>query len=189
MKAEDTHPAPRSNPVAAYVGLGANLGDRMGALQAAVVALAKLGVVVAVSPVYCSEAHTLDPEASAPEFLNAVAHLQTKRSAEEVLAGLHRIEQQHGRQRPVRWAPRTLDLDLLLYGDLAIATDALVVPHPRFHLRRFVLQPLADLAPALWVSAPHHATVSELLARCPDTHALRRHAQPLVCPDATPKPA
>jgi len=186
MKAEDTHPTATHNPTAAYVGLGANLGDRMNALQVAVDGLARLGEVAGVSPVYCSEAHTLAPTESAPEFLNAVVHLVTEHSPEEVLAGLRRIEREHGRQRPARWAPRTLDLDLLLYGAVTIDTETLTVPHPRFHLRRFVLQPLSDLAPALWVSAPHHATVSELLARCPDTHVLRRHAQPLVCPDVAP---
>ncbi|MEM6646125.1 MAG: 2-amino-4-hydroxy-6-hydroxymethyldihydropteridine diphosphokinase [Bacteroidota bacterium] len=187
MNAEVTHPVPMSKETTAvYVGLGANLGDRLGTLQAAVAGLGALGTVVAVSPVYCSEAHTLEPDASAPAFLNAVAHLETERPAEEVLAGLHSIEREHGRQRPSRWAPRTLDLDLLLYGSATIDTDGLTVPHPRVHLRRFVLQPLADLAPTLWVSAPHHATVSDLLDRCPDTHALHRYAHPLVRPDAAP---
>lgn len=174
------------NLTPAFIGLGANLGDRLAALQAAVEGLAELGRVVAVSPVYRSEAHTLEPDEAAPEFLNAVAHLVTSLSPEAVLAGLHRIEQRHGRRRPSRWAPRTLDLDLLLYGAASIETEALIVPHPRFHLRRFVLQPLADLAPGLWVSTPHHATVATLLARCPDAHRLSQSDRALTLPHVAP---
>ncbi|GAB5521521.1 MAG: 2-amino-4-hydroxy-6-hydroxymethyldihydropteridine diphosphokinase [Rhodothermales bacterium] len=172
-------------PVAAYIGLGANLGNRMAALQAAVDALAGLGDVKAVSPVYASEAHTLHPAEHAPDFLNAAVHLETTWLPEALLAELHAIEASLGRQRPSRWAPRTLDLDLLLYGDQSLDTETLTLPHPRLHLRRFVLQPLSDLAPALVVSSPFGATVTDLLAQCPDTHALHRHSKALRLPHAT----
>ncbi len=172
-----------AEPVRAFVGLGANLGDRAQALQAAVGALAEAeGVEVAVvSPVYESEAHTSGGEPQ-PPYLNAVAELRTTLAPPDLLALLHRVERAAGRERRERWAPRTLDLDLLLFGDygevvLGGGDSGLTVPHPRLAERRFVLRPLADLAPNLVVpggtSAPDR-TVRALLAACPDPHAVTR---------------
>lgn len=97
-----------------------------------------------------------------PEFLNAVVALDTQLSARELLAELQRIEAEQGRRRTARrWGPRTLDLDLLLFGDETIETPELVVPHPRLAERAFVLRPLADLEPGLAV--PGRGTVAELL--------------------------
>jgi 2-amino-4-hydroxy-6-hydroxymethyldihydropteridine diphosphokinase len=145
--------------VTAYVGLGANLGDAAGALDAAVAALAALPRtrLVACSPRY----RTAPVDATGPDYLNAVAALDTDLSAEALLAALHEIEQGHGRERPYRNAPRTLDLDLLLHGDTRIDSPHLAVPHPRLHERAFVLAPLADLAPDLVV--PGRGRVRDLL--------------------------
>ena len=88
-------------------------------------------------------------ESSGPDYLNTVVVLHTRLGAHELLAHMLRIEQARGRARPYRNAPRTLDLDLLVYGDERIHSDALTVPHPRMHLRAFVLRPLAEVAPAL----------------------------------------
>jgi 2-amino-4-hydroxy-6-hydroxymethyldihydropteridine diphosphokinase len=133
--------------VTAYVALGANLGDARRAVQAALDALAQLpgSHLIAVSPLYRSA----PIQATGPDFINAVAALQTQLSAPDLLAALHAIERAAGRERPYLNAPRTLDLDLLLYGDARIQSAQLTVPHPRMRERAFVLKPLADIAPHL----------------------------------------
>ena len=140
----------------AFVGLGANLGDREETIRAAVAALPG---VVAVS-----ELRETDPVgvADQPRFLNGVAALETRLSARELLDTLLAVEQRLGRERRERWGPRTIDLDLLLYGDAEIDEPGLTVPHPRLHERRFALEPLAELASGLHV--PGRGTVEELLA-------------------------
>jgi deoxyguanosine kinase len=165
--------------VRAFVGLGANLGDREAALRRAVGALAAAaGVeVVAASLVYEGPAHTLDPAETQPPFLNAVVELRTGLTPEALLAVLHAVERGAGRERRQRWAPRSLDLDLLLYDGLVNegseqgGDTALTLPHPRIAERRFVLQPLHDLDPALGVPGTGR-TVAELLAACPDPYPL-----------------
>ncbi len=130
-----------------FVGLGANLGDPRATLAQALQALAGLPRtrLVAASPLYLSS----PIDAQGPDFTNAVAELGTTLTPRELLHALQAIEQEHGRQRPHRNAPRTLDLDLLLYGQRLIDEPGLTVPHPRLHERAFVLLPLADLAPDL----------------------------------------
>ena len=130
-----------------FVGLGANLGDAGATLRQALVQLAALpGTrVVAASRLYRSA----PVDAAGPDFINAVAELATTLDPLPLLHALQGIEQQHGRQRPCRNAPRTLDLDLLLYGQRVIDNTALTVPHPRLHQRAFVLLPLLELAPDL----------------------------------------
>jgi 2-amino-4-hydroxy-6-hydroxymethyldihydropteridine diphosphokinase len=135
----------------AYVGLGANLGDRERTLRAAVEALAaEEGIeVVAVSTLRETEPVGVGEQ---PRFLNGAAELETTLTAGELLDRLLAVEQRFGRIRiPGEHGPRTLDLDLLLYGDEVIDEPGLTVPHPRLHERRFVLEPLAELAPGLVV--------------------------------------
>ncbi|MDX1532205.1 MAG: 2-amino-4-hydroxy-6-hydroxymethyldihydropteridine diphosphokinase [Rhodothermales bacterium] len=173
----------------AFVGLGANLGDRAAQLRAAVQALdAADGVTVAAaSPVYESAAHTLDPEERQPAFLNAVVEVQTTRTAAALLGLLHQIERDAGRERRIRWAARPLDLDLLVYDRLLRRSDeGLAVPHPRLAERRFVLQPLADLAPDFVVPGTGR-TVADLLAACPDPNPVRPTPHALLSmPSAAP---
>jgi len=128
----------------AYVGLGANLGDAAGHVERAIAQLAALGAVRA-SSLYRSEPLG-DPDQ--PWYVNAVVALDTELEAHELLLRLRAIERRFGRApgRP-RWAPRELDLDLLLYGEQISAEADLVLPHPGLTLRRFVLEPLAELAP------------------------------------------
>lgn len=148
----------------AYVGLGANLGDAVAALDDAVVRLAALpGTRVAGRS---STYRTAPVDATGPDYLNAVVALQTDLAPDALLAALHAIEQAHGRERPYRNAPRTLDLDLLLHGDTRVASATLTLPHPRLHQRAFVLAPLAELAPDLDV--PGHGAVRELLPHVAD---------------------
>jgi len=145
--------------VDAYIGLGANLGDARATLGAAFNALQALpqSELVRRSSIYRSA----PIDSSGPDYLNAVAHLRTALDAHELMAHLQSIERSHGRERPYRNAPRTLDLDLLLYGERSIHTPTLVVPHPRAHERAFVLAPLAELAPQLVI--PGHGPVAALL--------------------------
>ena len=125
----------------AYLGLGSNLGDRAGHLRRAVAALPG---VVGVSPVY--ETDPVGGPPGQPAFLNLVVALETDRSPRQLLDLAHALEQAAGRVRTVKDGPRTLDVDVLLVGDLRVDEPDLVVPHPRMWERRFVLAPLADLA-------------------------------------------
>ncbi|UOB06878.1 2-amino-4-hydroxy-6-hydroxymethyldihydropteridine diphosphokinase [[Acidovorax] ebreus] len=131
----------------AWVGLGANLGDARGALRDAVRAMGALpGTQVRqVSSLYRSA----PVDAGGPDYLNAVAQLQTTLAPLALLHALQAIEQAAGRERPYRNAPRTLDLDLLLYGEERLDGAELTLPHPRMGERAFVLRPLAELAPGL----------------------------------------
>ena len=140
---------PRSSELA-FVGLGANLGDARGALDAAFVALADLPKtkLQRASSLYRSA----PVDSGGPDYLNAVVQLETRLAPLELLAALQRIELAHGRERPYRNAPRTLDLDLLLHGSRRLASAVLTLPHPRLHLRAFVLRPLAELAPDLVIA-------------------------------------
>ena len=129
----------------AFIGLGANLGDARATLRAAASELEDLPstTVHGVSSHY----RTAPVDALGPDYVNAVAWLRTQLAPDALLAELQRIELRHGRERPHRNAPRTLDLDLLLYGDAVIDTPTLTVPHPRLHQRAFALAPLLELAP------------------------------------------
>lgn len=153
----------------AYVGLGANLGDARATLSAACDALARLpGTRLRrLSCLYRSA----PVDADGPDFLNAVGELETTLDAAGLLERLHAIELDHGRARPYRNAPRTLDLDLLLFDAQVLDTPALVLPHPRMHGRAFVLAPLAELAPALEV--PGRGRVADLLAAVADQRVER----------------
>ena len=151
--------------VRAYIGLGSNLGDPLAQLRSAVKALAQLpgSRLTAVSRFYRSS--PMGPS-DQPDYLNAVAMLDTRLGAEQLLDALQAIEQAQGRVRgPERWGPRTLDLDLLLYGAECIDSERLQVPHPGIAERGFVLYPLADIAPELVL--PDGRSLRELLAACP----------------------
>lgn len=133
--------------VRAYVGLGANLGDSAATLRQV---LAQLQATPGITGVTASPFYRSAPvEATGPDFVNAVAALDTRLAPLALLDALQALENRHGRQRPYKNAPRTLDLDLLLYGDTAMAHERLSLPHPRMHQRAFVLLPLRDLAPDL----------------------------------------
>jgi 2-amino-4-hydroxy-6-hydroxymethyldihydropteridine diphosphokinase len=135
--------------VRAFLGLGSNMGDRLGHLRRAVESIPD---VVAVSPVY--ETDPVGGPAGQGPYLNAVVELDTELGPRDLLALARRLEAEAGRVRAERFGPRTLDVDVLLVGELVVDDDDLVVPHPRMWERRFVLAPLADLAPEL---VPHDA--------------------------------
>lgn len=131
--------------VSAYVGIGANLGDATAAVTQAIEALGALQrtVITAKSSLYRSA----PLEAEGPDFINAVVALRTGLDADQLLAALQRLESQAGRERPFPNAPRTLDLDLLMFANTVRNTPTLTLPHPRMRERAFVLKPLAEIAP------------------------------------------
>ncbi len=140
--------------VTAYIGLGANLGDARVAVVSAIGALADMPQtqLQAQSRLYTSA--PMGENATGENYVNAVVQLSTALSAHDLLNELQRIERAFGRERSVRNAPRTLDLDVLLYGDACIEDEVLSIPHPRMHERAFVLRPLFDIAPELsWHNA------------------------------------
>jgi 2-amino-4-hydroxy-6-hydroxymethyldihydropteridine diphosphokinase len=157
----------------AYVGLGSNLGDRAGYLLLAVRGMLEAGLrVERLSSIY--ETEPVDVTTVQPAFLNMVAELREPLPPpEQLLARLLRIEYALGRRREVPRAARTVDLDLLLYGDTVTTSDYLTLPHPRLHLRRFVLAPLAEHAPHT-VHPTLHKTFSALLSEAPDSSYVRR---------------
>jgi len=152
-----------SSAVLAHVALGANLGDARATVSDAIAALDSLPQtrLLRASALYRSAPW----EASGPDFINAVAAVETGLDAHELLRALQALELQAGRERPYRNAPRTLDLDLLLYGDAVIDTPDLSVPHPRLRERAFVLLPLAEIAPALVTASELQAVAGQAIER------------------------
>ncbi len=149
--------------VTAYIALGANLGDPGATLLQAMQELAALSGVTLIrrSSLYRSAPLA----ASGPDYINAVVEIVTTLSAPALLARLQQLEQLAGRERPCRNAPRTLDLDLLTYGDAVMASATLVIPHPRMSERAFVLVPLAEIAPHAVTPAQLRAVQAQLIER------------------------
>jgi 2-amino-4-hydroxy-6-hydroxymethyldihydropteridine diphosphokinase len=145
----------------AYISLGSNLGDSLRTLRQAVVALGGLGAVVAASSVYETDPVGLTEQ---PAFLNAVVELDTTLEPLPLLDALLAIEADSGRERGIRFGPRTLDLDLIWYDGLQLESDRLTLPHPRAHEREFVLRPLADIAPGMELRGEQVAALLEHLA-------------------------
>ena len=147
-----------------FLGLGSNMGDPRAQLESALMELP----VVRASRFYRSEPVGGPPQ---PWYVNAVAEVGFEDEPEELLRVCRSIESQHGRERSLRNAPRTLDLDILLFGERVLDTKDLTIPHPRFRERRFVLVPMVEIAPE--VQDPvSRLSMRELLARCPDRSAV-----------------
>jgi len=154
-----------------YIGIGSNLQRPVQQVQDAIAALSRHPSfeLQACSSLYHSAPVGVVDQ---PEFINAVCHLRTGLPPEKVLPLLQQIEDEAGRNREgERWGPRTLDLDLLLYDNLVLATATLVIPHPRMHERAFVLYPLRELAPELEI--PGQGPVGELADNCGDQDCSR----------------
>jgi len=150
--------------VLSFIGLGCNLGERKATLASAVQALKDHP---SCSEVECSSLYESDPMGpqDQPDYMNAVVSLQTELDAHELLHLLQSIEKDHGRLRDgTRWGARTLDLDLLMYGDSIIETPTLMVPHAGIAQRSFVLMPLSELSPNLVI--PKHGKIAKLLSQC-----------------------
>ncbi len=150
VRAELLDPGRRApSVVRAFVGLGANLGDAPAMLAWALRAVSELPATKAVASSSMYRTVPVDCPPGSPDFFNAVAELRTELTAPDLLRALNGLEALAGRERPYRNAPRTLDLDLLLYGDARIDSPQLTVPHPRMYERAFVLEPLREIAPTL----------------------------------------
>ncbi len=156
----------------AYVALGSNLGDRAGNLLLAVRGLMEASFHVnKLSPVYETEPVGIDTE---HRFLNMVAEIHlTNVSPTQMMARILRIEYLLGRTEKSKKKPRTVDIDILFFGDVQMDTEFLVLPHPRLHLRRFVLKPLSKLAPN-FVHPTLHKEIADLLEECPDDSEVKR---------------
>jgi 2-amino-4-hydroxy-6-hydroxymethyldihydropteridine diphosphokinase len=157
-------------PNIAYLSLGSNVGDREHHLRHAIEGLEQLGRVAAVSSWYETEPVEFTDQAW---FLNCAVALDTTKTPKELMAALLGLEQESGRQRTQRKGPRTIDIDILLFGETVLSTPGLIIPHPAMHERRFVLEPLAQIAP----EARHPAlqkTIRELLAELPPGQVVRK---------------
>ena len=143
-------PKPKTS-ITAYIALGANLGDRSKTLRQALVLLDSTNGVKVKAVSSFLENPAVGGPADSPPFLNAAAGIETTLSARALLNHLLEIERQLGRERREKWGPRPIDLDILIYGNAKISEQDLIVPHPRLHERRFVLQPMGELAPGLVV--------------------------------------
>lgn len=160
-----------TNHARSYIGVGSNLENPMSQVRAALTALRRLpdSTWLACSSLYRTAPVGITDQ---PEFVNAVAAIETRLAPTTLLQELFAIERGAGRRRgPVQGGPRTLDLDLLLYGDLEMASTDMTIPHPRMHERAFVLVPLFEIAPALWI--PGREAVSTLLGKC-ETQSVAR---------------
>lgn len=156
-----------------FLSLGSNVGDRAANLNAAIERLRTLGEIVAVSSFYDTEPVGL---AAQPWFLNCAVKLDTEKMPKQLLAGILEVEQQMGRRRAQKNGPRIIDVDILLFGNSIIETKGLTVPHLAMHQRRFVLEPLAEIAPE--VRHPvFKRTIRELRDALPQGQAVRKTAK------------
>jgi 2-amino-4-hydroxy-6-hydroxymethyldihydropteridine diphosphokinase len=161
---------------AVYLGLGSNLGDREAYLRSGLDAIQTLAgcELIRCSSLYETAAWGKTDQ---PDFLNLVVQIETTLTAQSLLDELHRIEQRLGRERHERWELRTLDIDILLFGEKIIREPGLIVPHPYLAERRFVLVPLAEIAPDFRIPGSDLST-HELLQRCPDEGSVRLYLSP-----------
>lgn len=159
--------APQREPVTAFIGLGANLGDAARAVRSAIDAIGRLPQTTFTRASSLYRSAPLD--AGGPDYVNAVVAVETRLNAPELLAQLQRIEQGAGRTRPYRNAPRTLDLDLLLFGAATVSSARLELPHPRMLDRAFVLLPLAQIAPERVPAAALAALTSQVITPIPSS--------------------
>lgn len=157
-------PAPRPG-VTAYIALGANLGD---ARTTVLRAMDDIGAISGTKLIRRSSLYSTVPiDSDGPDYINAVVEVATDLNAPELLDQLKQLEQAASRERPYRNAPRTLDLDILFYGDARVDSPVLVIPHPRMTQRAFVLVPLAEIAPARVTAAQLQAVHGQVITRLP----------------------
>ena len=180
---ESVERAPKTN---AALSLGSNQGDRLAHLDFAVVSLANYPGIefVRASSVYETRAHVINSNEPQPDFLNAALQVMTSLTPDQLLGVCLMIEQKRGRIRSpnARWQPRTLDIDILTYNDLCSNDPTLTLPHPRLAERRFVLQPLFEIAPDLEIPAPFDRSVQYLLEQCKDSTSVKQYSERLAEP-------
>ena len=160
-------------PTIAYLSLGSNLGDREANLREAIRRLGELGTVTKVSSFYETEPVEFTAQ---PWFVNCAVELAINLSARELLCEMLAIEHAMGRERIQPKGPRLIDLDILLFGDAEFHEHGLTIPHPAMHQRRFVLAPLAEIAPGAWHPV-RRKTVSQMLAELPEESIVRKSSR------------
>ena len=148
--------------ITVYIGLGSNLDDPEAHIDTAIDDLSGIPQTKLVDKSSLYKSHPLGSQ-DQPDFINSVAKLETVLPANILLEQLQKIEHKHGRQREIKWGPRTLDLDMLLYGDMKISESNLVIPHPHIASRHFVLCPLMEIDPD--VEIPEQGNASDLFAK------------------------
>lgn len=153
-----------------YLSLGSNVGDREAQLRDAEARLSAVGRIVKVSSFYETEPVEFTEQ---PWFLNCAVEMETAERSQQLMAAILRIEQEMGRRRLQQKGPRLIDIDILLFGDEVVSSDDLTIPHPAMHQRRFVLEPLAEIAPEV-VHPVFKKTIRELLAALPEEQIVRR---------------
>jgi len=157
-------------PNIVYLSLGSNVGDREAQLRDAENRLAQLGRLIAVSSFYETEPVEFTQQ---PWFLNCAVAIETSSTPEDLMASILRIEKEMGRQRLENKGPRSIDIDFLLFADVIVQSSELTIPHPAMHRRRFVLEPLAEIAPQA-LHPLFKKTIRELLNALPDGQTVRR---------------
>jgi 2-amino-4-hydroxy-6-hydroxymethyldihydropteridine diphosphokinase len=153
-----------------YLSLGSNIGDREAQLRAAQVRLSTIGRVIATSSFYETEPVEFTQQ---PWFLNCAVAVETDTTPEQLMSAILRIEEEMGRRRVQKKGPRSIDIDILLFADAIMESNELTIPHPAMHQRRFVLEPLAEIAPQA-LHPVFKKTIRELLDRLPQGQAVRR---------------
>ena len=154
-----------------YLSLGSNLGDREAHLRNAIARLQTRGCVISISSLYETEPVEFSDQGW---FLNCAVALETTETPQQLMATILNIERELGRQRTQKKGPRIIDIDILLFSDKIIESSQLTVPHPAMHQRRFVLQPLADIAPEAW-HPQLKKTIRELRDALPAGQTVRKH--------------
>ena len=167
---------PEASPNVVFIGVGANLGPVRENFTRALRSMERRARVVAVSSLY--ESDPVGPQ-DQPKFTNAVVKVETELSPFELLDYLKTIEKEIGRKKTKKWGPRVIDLDIIFYEDLVISTDSLVIPHPRAHERKFVLEPLLEIDPAAWHPAKNMA-VRDICSGLGDSQAISKTDGPEV---------
>jgi 2-amino-4-hydroxy-6-hydroxymethyldihydropteridine diphosphokinase len=157
-------------PTTVYLSLGSNVGQREVQLRDAQIRLATIGRLSAVSPVYETEPVEFTAQ---PWFLNCAVAIETDQTPQQLMAGILRIEEEMGRRRVQKKGPRSIDIDILLFDDLVLESKELTIPHPAMHQRRFVLEPLADIAPQV-LHPVFRKTIRELLDALPAGQQVRK---------------
>ncbi len=159
-----------------FIAIGSNLGDKISNCRRAIDEIAGFCEIVKVSSLYETEPVGNEDQ---PNFINSVAEIRTDLSPHELLAYLNRIEEKLGRVRSEKWGPRTIDLDIIFYGDQIIKDDNLIIPHPRAHLRRFVLESICEIAPE-FIHSEIKISVLELLKSLPDNKKVIKRDEPFT---------
>jgi len=159
-----------------FISIGSNLGDKIGSCKMALDEIGNFAEIVGTSSLYETEPVGNEDQ---PNFINSVAEIRTDLSPHELLGHLNSIEQKLGRVRDEKWGPRTIDLDIIFYNDKEIKDDDLIIPHPRAHLRRFVLEPICEIAPG-FIHPELKISVSELLKNLEDSKEVIKREEPFT---------